>query len=216
MRFGSGLALGVVALCAVACRTSETDEPEVAGRRIQSVGELTPLKAISGRQKVRLAGTDVAAEVRSNVTDNRLEIELVRNDAVLDREIYVIQDNGLLLESAVGEAFDPPLLLFQFPGEIGGRHRWEGYLNVIGPNGTITDQAIEARADVVSAMDKLAVNGSTEHAVRITANITLGGGQPNARSRQIRVWILPGKGILKREFGPDNVREPVTSEVQDG
>jgi len=103
---------------------------------------------------------------------------------------------------AAGETFDPPLPLLIFPMTVGDSWKWKGTM--------IADEArSKAEAKIVSQVSKAELKGSTVPSVKVMVDLQLAENQQSKPvKRTLSFWVVEGKGVVRREFGEESVREP--------
>jgi len=120
-----------------------------------------------------------------------------------ETEIYKVNDSGFSLEDAAGERYEQALPLLKFPMNVGDTWSWTGSM-VAG------DEPHKASATVTTSSETilLPATGSVP-SILVVVDLAIEGGGPKPATRKLRFWFVPGKGLLKRQFGSASSREPL-------
>lgn len=198
-----GLLAAVAASLALTCIACDKPPSKLTPvpSTIKSTSDLKPDVLPGERAFLVLAGSRLPVQVRARRDQGYFTLELVSHDEVLEAERYLATEKGLWLFEATRERYDPPLPLVKYPLRIGDTWEWSGTLDT----GNITHKA---RASVMTDQDRLNVEGFDDDAVRVRAELTIEGGGQKPAERTLTFWIVPGKGILRREFGQASTRIP--------
>ncbi|MBX3118034.1 MAG: hypothetical protein KF784_03145 [Fimbriimonadaceae bacterium] len=168
--------------------------------------------ALQDRQDAQLVLSGLELPVTLNV-ETEGEMVKIRSEAfgeALETEIYRVTGKEIEMTSAIGETYDPPVLLLQSEMNEGDTWQWEGKIS----SGAAP---YEARAELNVSLDKLNIPGVDDNAVYVRMNLFIDGVGPKPAKRELGFWFVNGKGLLKREFGGASSRmpqSPDTGEVE--
>jgi len=152
---------------------------------------------------LRMAGIDIPVQIKPVRHEEQVALVLIANDVVMDREVYHRDDKELSITFGAGEAFSPPIPLMRFPMRVGDTFDWSGVM-------MSNNRARGARAKVTSAVAKTDTGEGNETGVRVHVALDILPEQKGPGiKRSMTFWIVEGKGVVRREFGSDSVREPV-------
>ncbi|CAN5525028.1 hypothetical protein BH11ARM2_BH11ARM2_01610 [soil metagenome] len=198
---------GVLGLCGLglsACDRSEPIAPEVprTGAYVRDAKEIGAGQTPNGPAVLSLAGVPMAVAVVGKKVGDDIVVESQRHGSVVDREVYTVTNESVSLKEAAGEAYEPPITLLKFPMNVGCGWTWTGSTAA----GTDTRQA---KAAIVTESAKVAEKGGNVPAVKATVDLDLASEDGTGTvKRRLSFWFVEGRGVIRREFGDESVREP--------
>lgn len=133
--------------------------------------------------------------------DGKLRIIALQDSKPVDQEIYQDDGSEFSLAHAAGENFNPPMPLLNFPMHIGDNWDWEGTT-------TMESSPQAARASVRTSVSRTMIDGNPENSVEVDVDLEMGLNSPSPMRRQLKFWFVKGKGIVRRSFGEESIREP--------
>jgi hypothetical protein len=161
-----------------------------------------PDAAPGKKGKLRLAGAVVPVEVVPRKKGADFTLELRAHGSVFDSESYVSTEDAFSLRYAALEHYAPPIDLVRFPMNVGDEWEWTGTM-------TTADEPRKAKAKLTSSIVKSLVQGVSRQAVKVDVALTiLPNGPGDTIERTLSFWFVEGKGIVRREFGTESIREP--------
>jgi hypothetical protein len=178
------------------CKDSDTQD--VTGPKIASLEEIRPFEEPNNSAILNLAGMEIPVEVDTEMDGPQRTIALVCNGETIEQERYVIGDDEFNLAFAAGEQFVPPLPIMVFPMSVGEGWEWSGQL-------ISSNLKQHANAKVVTESSRAQIDGRSVPSVKVSVKLQL---EPKME-RSLAFWIVEGKGVVRREFGDESVREPV-------
>lgn len=172
------------------------------GALIRDKNEIKPGADPGKAALLRIDGLEVPVElsiVEEKPSD--IVIKLWAHGELFEEERYSNPAGAFGLVNAAGETYEPPIPLLKFPMHVGDKLKWDGKM-LTGPVGR------NASARVTSSEDKLEVGADRVRALLVEVELKISGGGPNPALRRLSFWFVPGKGLLRREFGVSTTREP--------
>ncbi|HVL39777.1 MAG TPA: hypothetical protein VM328_10355 [Fimbriimonadaceae bacterium] len=190
----AGLALAGCA-AAVATRTATPELPEIGGRAV-----IQPSAPVASRATLVLAGTSIPVHVDQKVQEDLVTLVMKAQKEVIEVEQYRCGSESFALRKAAGEVFEPGLPLLRYPVASGERWSWEGHMT----NGSLRQPA---RAEVLARSEKIYLGRDPWESVKVVVDLEVQADTGTTR-RELSFWFVPGKGIVKRSFGPGSARLP--------
>ena len=191
----------MLAVCLGCNRASAT----ASGPPIGPYGDFNPSTAPPAAAQLTMAGVSFPVTLKVNTADGgELRIVAIQDAKAVDQEVY--QDDGATfsLAHAGGENFKPPIPLLNFPMHIGDTWDWAG-------STTMDTSAQAARASIRTAVSRTMIDGNPENSVEVDIDLEMGINSPSPMRRQLKFWFVKGKGIVRRSFGEESIREPLDS-----
>lgn len=148
-----------------------------------------------------LAGKPLPVKLSSKRTGPVVTFALDAYGQTVEEEVYRNGANVFEVERVSGEKYLPPIPLLKFPAKTGEQYKWSGEM-VSG------EQARKAKANVLLSGDRLNLFGGQFDSLQVTVNLEMESGGPEPAVRKMSFWFVPGKGIVRREFGFSSTREP--------
>ena len=184
---------------------NQVTDPSSTGPMGPSISESPVRNGVVPGDKamLRMAGIDIPVKIKAVRHEEQVALVLIANDVVMDREVYHRDDKELGIAFGAGEAFSPPIPLMRFPMRVGDTFDWNGVM-------MSNNRARGARAKVTSAVAKTDTGEGTETGIRVQVALDIMPEQKGPSiKRSMTFWIVEGKGVVRREFASDSVREPV-------
>jgi hypothetical protein len=208
MRAGQWIACGFCCAIMVSCRPSTTEVEKRAtvegdGALVESVRDLDPGALPGEEAQLVYGGTKVPVTLDLDKEGNRITLRILAHGEPSDVEIYEEGENRFSLVNAAGESYNPPIDLLRFPFRVGSTWDWSG---------TMTSGGLskKARAKVETTNERLFKDTVPMEAVKVAVRLEIDANPPDGPSakRDLAFWFSPGKGVVRREFGPASIREP--------
>lgn len=150
---------------------------------------------------LRLANVEIAAEAKMEISGNTRTIKISRDGIPIEDEVYVVTRESVALgRLGTGEAFEPPLVLFEMPLTVGDTFEWQGKIDFAGP-------AIEATAISVTSRDRPDLPTGPRETLRVAVELKIDDGSPKPAVRKLDFWFAEGAGPIRRDFG-SQIRTP--------
>lgn len=199
----AALAVGLVALF-VACKPSTDEGPKTQPATIdfKSVSDLEPDKLPYERASLILAGASYPVEVERKVDGERVTFLFKSHGEVLDKESYRLGTQTFQLVQGAGMTFEPPIDLVLFPMAVGQSWGWSGRIS----SGVDTQNA---HATVSSEPASLNLPNGYFEGFKVAVDLEISDSTP-AVTKSMAFWLVPKRGIMKREFGSTSTRGPAT------
>ena len=187
------------ALC-IAAVTGCLDDRSLDLNRIELTQDLFP-DTFDMPVTLRLANVIIEAEAKMVVDGNTRTIKISRDGVPIEDEIYIVTRESVSIKSlGTGEAFDPPLVLFKMPLNIGDTYEWKGKIDFAGPS-------VESSASVVTSKDTPDLPTGPRETVRVAVELRIDDGSPQPAVRKLDFWFAEGVGPIRRDFG-NQLRTP--------
>lgn len=172
------------------------------GRLIESFDDLKPDALPGKRAEMLMAGTHIPVDLSVRSADSEFVIVLHAHGETFETEKYRTTPTSFSLSEAGGDNYVPALDLLRFPMHLGDQWTWQGRVL----SGGIQRQAT---ATVSSSSTTLYQGGLTTEAVKVDVDLSLySEGDKTPAARKLVFEFVPGKGIVRREFGDASVRQP--------
>ena len=162
--------------------------------------ELKPETAPADGSELRLGGTHLPVKIVATNEQGKLTFKMMAHDVVLDTEVYDVQSDKFSLVTMGYETAEPPIPLLKSPMHVGDKWEWEGKINSGNPHAT--------KAVISSRPDKLYIQDKQLDSIVVEVNLSMDSGAPTAAQRRLSFWFVPGRGLVKREFGSGSIRQP--------
>jgi hypothetical protein len=148
-----------------------------------------------------LAGTEVPVTLEPKLEGESFELAIRARGSVIEVERYGLGDKTFTYRGGTGEEFVPPIPIVRYPMQVGETWTWAGVAG-LGP--------VEkgASADIDTTLETVNLATGVSEAVLVTVNLTIQAQQGVPARRQLRFWIDPKEGLVKRDFAHSSVREP--------
>jgi hypothetical protein len=152
-----------------------------------------------------LTGTRIPVELKGRREGQSFVLEVLAHGEVVETETYVATDRQFGFASLSGESFEPPIPLVEYPFQVGDSRQWSGKA-VLGPTGR------PAKAAVTTSHEKLNLASGALSAIQVAVELEVVTGPKTTAGRRLTFWLVPQKGVVRREFGSSSLREPRDSE----
>jgi hypothetical protein len=144
---------------------------------------------------LRLANVEIEANARMTVEGATRTISISKEGVPIEDEVYIVTRESVSLKSlSTGEAFEPPLVLFELPLAIGDTYDWVGKIDFAGP-------ALDAKAHIVTSRDHPELATGPREAVKVAVELRIDDGSPKEAVRNLNFWFAPGVGPIRRDDG---------------
>ena len=168
--------------------------------RVERTADLFP-ETFEMPVTLRLANVAIEAEAKMTVSGNTRTIQISRGGVPIEDEVYVVTRDSVAIKSlGTGEAFDPPLVLFEMPLNIGDSFSWKGKIDFAGP-------ALDATATAVTSRDRPDLPTGPRETVRVAVELKIDDGSPQPAIRKLDFWFAEGVGPIRRDYG-NQIRTP--------
>lgn len=174
---------------------------EKPGPQLDAVNCIRPADVPGSVAVLKMGGLTIPVDVHANDHAGEMTIRLVSKGETIDQERYQCSEKAFLLSYAAGERFSPPLPLMTFPMNVGDRWDWTGEMHA-------QSETRKARAKVTSEVSKADVGGRNMPSVKVEVKLEiLPENSGDSIKRSLTFWMVEGKGVVRREFGDESVRE---------
>jgi hypothetical protein len=173
---------------------------EIEQSRVERTQDLFP-DTFEMPVTLRLAHVDIKADAKMTIDGAIRTISISQDGVPIEDEVYVVTRESVSLKSlSTGEAFEPPLLLFELPLEIGDTFDWSGKIDFAGP-------ALDASAHIVTSRDNPELATGPRETVRVAVELKIDDGSPKEAVRNLNFWFASGVGPIRRDYG-NQLRTP--------
>ncbi|MBS1723265.1 MAG: hypothetical protein JSS66_09970 [Armatimonadetes bacterium] len=201
--------VGVLAGCVtkgIQTRFDGREDPPSKGDQAVAVyktpSELAPDALPYSKVRINVAGTEVPAELKRKASGKEVVFEIVAKGETLEEEHYVSTPGVFSFVSLGGsESYDPPIPLVRYPFKVVDSWDWTGTASL----GTL---AKPATAKITAAPEVLNLATGVSDCVLVTASLVVETGGGGESKRNLKFWIEPKRGVVKRDFGSSTSREP--------
>ena len=186
------------------CTHAGTAANSGSGGLIANAEALHPEVAPGTKAMLKLAGVNVPVQVKYVSEGKKLTVLLIAHGEVFERESYEFDAESFRLREAADGNYAPSLELLKFPMHVGDKWTWSGRMETGGISRP-------TKATVSINNNKLYVGTVGHETVQSTVDLEIfaDAGRPPTK-RKLTFWFVPNKGLIRREFGTESVREPVT------
>ena len=154
-----------------------------------------------------LAGTEVPVELNSELSSDKLKIQVTAFGEVLEEELYSHSPTSFALVEALSETYTPELPLLGKESSFKDEWKWKGVISTAG-------MERPASASINMVKTQLGVPGFDKEAAKVSVALAIESGQGAISKRQLAFFFVEGKGLLKREFGQASERIPRKAEEE--
>lgn len=172
------------------------------GPRVEELKEFGSGCPTTKEARLEIAGSPVDVLIECDERDPAgTRVKLLAHGQSFEEEVYKVTDREFLLVEAGGEAYNPPLPLAKAAMKVGDTWTWEGKVGS-------GEMARNVKATVVSASEKVFVP-VTADALKVEVQLEMSSGIATPARRALTFWLVPGQGVVKRQFGSSSVRRPI-------
>ncbi len=175
---------------------------EKPGPQLEAVNCIRPADVPGTVAVLKMGGLTIPVDVHAKDHAGEMTLRLVSKGETIDQEAYQCSEKAFLLSYAAGERFSPPVPLMTFPMNVGDDWKWDGEMHA-------QNETRKARGNITSEVSKADVGGRNMPAVKVQVKLEIlpeNAGDPIKRS--LTFWMVEGRGVVRREFGDESVREP--------
>lgn len=196
----------LLAVYIMGCRS--TGGPQVSsGSSLPDRKEMQPDALFAPQAELVFSGTRVPVKMVRKTSPGGVSFDLMAMNSVIEVERYSVTDQVFGLIEMSNEIYSPPLVLLNFPMNLGDTWEWKGSQT----SGPIDHKAW---AKMISAQETLPENGLPT--IRITVDLSVDdSGSAKPSERQLKFWFAKGRGIVKRTYGDVMIRRPVQGDGSD-
>jgi hypothetical protein len=199
-------AVGLALASAVGCGWQGTAQTG-GDPRYPDTSSFRPDRLPASEASLILAGTRLPVELKERRSDGKFEIVVLAHGEDVEVETYLVAPDSFSFAGLSGESFEPPIPILRFPLVLDGRWDWAGKA-FLGPVGR------PARAAVAVESESLNLASGTLKAVRVDVDLSVETGKATTAKRELKFWLAPDSGVVRREFGSSSLREPRAAEDQ--
>lgn len=168
------------------------------------IQDVRPDKVDGQQAQLVLSGTPLPVELKSEVKGNTTSIMAMAFGEALETETYRVNDESIEFVGAIGETYEPPVLLLKTDLSQGENWEWTGKIS--------SGAAYSAHANLTVTTSKLNLPGIDDNAIYVRMELYIEGVGPKPAKRELGFWFVSGKGLVKRDFGGASTRMPRTPE----
>jgi hypothetical protein len=149
-----------------------------------------------------MGAVTIPVTVNQTIAQDLIEFSLLAHREPIDVEGYQSLPQEFSVLYAEGEHYNPPIPLLRFPMTVGESWSWTG-------NMTATAVKRPATAEIDSSIGKVNMPDGPQTAVRVDVRLRMPAWGDSAAGRRALVfWFVKGRGLVRREFGSESIREP--------
>jgi hypothetical protein len=136
-------------------------------------------------------------------------VNLNKEGTKVEEERYHIDDATFQYRGSEHETFDPPLTLINFPLKDSATSDWDGELDWGG-------MKFKASAKISTKADPLNLqSGKIDDAIMILVALDIKEPGGNVATKELKFWVAPDRGLVRRDFAATSSREPAAEPTQD-
>ena len=179
-------------------------KPFLAGPALHAPAYLSPDAAPGGEARLTMGAVTMPVKVVRKVTPDLIELRLLAHGEPIDLEGYRSLPTEFGVVYAEGERYEPPIPLLRFPMTVGDSWTWNGHMAATG-----TERPVSA--EIVTSIGKVTMPDGPREAVRVDVRLKMPTwGDAPAGRRTLDFWFIKGLGVVRREFGSESIREPMS------
>jgi len=168
--------------------------------RVENAQDLFP-ETFEMPVTLRLANVSIEADAKMTVSGTTRTILISRDGVPIEEEVYVVTRESVAIKSlGTGEAFNPPIVLFEMPLSIGDIFEWTGKIDFAGP-------ALDATAKAVTSRDRPDLPTGPRETVKVAVELLIDDGSPKPAVRKLDFWFAESVGPIRRDYG-NQIRSP--------
>jgi hypothetical protein len=195
-----GILLGAFALGLAGCDTTESVVVD-SGPRINSREDMNPTADPPVAATVTSAGTTRQVSLCTDVDGESYSIDMLLHDESYDQEVYDLRGGAFSIAEAAGERYEPPIPILKFPMVVGEPWEWSGQMS----SGSVP---VPATGTIETFADRVYVCGMPVDCVIARVKLVLDATSNAPILREMTFYFSPDKGLFKREYGTQSIREP--------
>jgi hypothetical protein len=143
-------------------------------------------------------GSQMGAHLEVRKSGKVRAFEMILDGKVIDREVYEIGENSILIHELLDEKFALPIPILKFPMKIGDGWDWKGKI-------TSMQETLDAEATIETSASEVAMQGNSVRAICVELQLRIFEKPNKPVTHALRFWFVPGAvnghGLVKREFG---------------
>ena len=192
----SSFSILLAAGCFLGCDHVRITAHQTGSPFVANIDEFLPLDSGQKETLYTVDGTKTNYALKTKKEGSVVRFQAISEGNIIDEEVYEVKNRTILLKNAVGENFNPPITLIEFPLEVGSQYQWTGKM-------ACEVTSLDGAATVLTSTDFVPLKDKSEDAIKVEVNLRFG----NGGNRKLSFWFVKGKGILKTEM-VKTIREP--------
>lgn len=185
------------------CVSQNAGTPNSSGGQILKSSDLNPEVSPGEKAVLTLAGLKVPVSVKYALDGQDIAVKLIAHGEIFEKEAYVSSPEAFRLREAADAIYSPPLDLLRFPMHVGDKWSWSGRMITGGISRP-------TKATVTTSSNKIYIGSVGSDVVESSVELEIFAGAGHSPTkRKLGFWFAPKKGLLRREFGQESIREPV-------
>jgi hypothetical protein len=149
-----------------------------------------------------MGGVAVPVELSQEQTGDTIVLKMKAHGASVDWETYESTVARYSVKYAEGETYSPAVDLIRYPMRVGDSWDWSGSMVAAG-------QKRPAKALIQTSAAKLTLAEGPVPAVKVALRLSMPAtATMPAAERTLSFWFVENRGLLRREFGTESIREP--------
>ena len=196
------VALSLVGFGVIGCHGQRAAEEDPKGPLINVSEELRPEILPGKTALLTMGGVAVPVELGQEQTGDTIVLKMKAHGASVDWETYESTVARYSVKYAEGETYSPAVDLIRYPMRVGDSWDWSGTMVAAG-------QKRQAKAEIQTSAAKLALPEGPVPAVKVALRLSMPATATEpAAQRSLAFWFVANRGLLRREFGTESIREP--------
>ena len=196
------IAVSLGAIVISRCSQSVKTIASGSGAKYAKASDLNLSQAPYDEANIILGGIVLAASLTARHGEGTVEFVLeLKDDPEPDIEYYEYDDESFRFAGTRYETYEPAIPLARFPFTVGDAWSWKG-------KSIFAGKTRSATATVTTGTEKLNVAGGPYETIVITIELSTAVDSAERAVREMKFWIAPKIGIVRREFDFDSAREP--------
>ena len=151
-----------------------------------------------------LTESKVSAISRTGEVDFLFEVD----DQIHIKESYSYDEKTFRYLGDADEHYSPGITLLQFPFDTGDSWQWSGQYS-------FDETQYDSKAEIKTASERLTTLAGEYDTIVVTCNLEIDSGSLSPVLKELKFWIVPGKGIVRREIQFGASREPMPNVSED-
>ena len=195
------VAVSLYAIIIIGCGQSVKTITTGSGAKYAKVSDLHLTEAPYHEANVIISGIVMPVALTARHGEGTVEFVLELDDGEFDIEYYQYDDKSFRFVGTQFESYEPAIPLARFPFTVGDAWSWKG-------KSIFAGKTRSATATVTTGTEKLNVAGGPYETIVITIELSTAVDSAERAVREMKFWIAPKIGIVRREFDFDSAREP--------
>jgi hypothetical protein len=199
-------AIGIGAVIVIGCLNTRNSIRTQVNDLISDTSEFAFFQEGISRARLILGGLplDVVVDVEKG-EEGRTELTIAHDSTEIERERYIVRGSTVMLDQAIGETYEPPIVLLKSPIENEATWNWTGKMSA-------GELVRPAWATVSVTRERLNTEVGNFNSLRSDVKLLIEASPGQTVDRTLQFWFVEDHGIIQRDFSGVSTRLPARAE----